>query len=36
MSDFAFLFRGRGDTLGSYEQRQKHLICQGIGGDSHA
>jgi len=25
MSEFAFLFRGRGDTLGSHEQRQKHL-----------
>jgi len=25
MSEFTFLFRGRGDTLGSHEQRQKHF-----------
>jgi hypothetical protein len=25
MSEFTFLFRGRGDTSGSHEQRQKHL-----------
>jgi hypothetical protein len=25
MSEFTFLFRGRGDTLGSQEERQRHL-----------